>query len=200
MSISANPAYEVVARECNSPMDLDLVKTHIDVDYSDTTDDFYIQQIIKSVVGYFELQTNTILLTTIFRLYLDCFLPIIEIKRKPSVAVTTVDYYVDGALTTVDPLTYYQLFSARYPAILPMTGQSWPSDGDERLQAVQVNFTAGYGATFDSVPPDLVNALLQHITSFYENRGDCSDCSTGLPESAASVYKMYTVHNISMGC
>ena len=200
MYISANPAYEVVARECNSPIDLDLVKKHLEKDYSDTTDDFYIQQIIKSVVQYFESRTNTILLTTTFRLYIDCFLPIIEIRRKPNVVVTTVDYYLDGVLTTVDPLIYYQLFSARYASILPVTGESWPSDGDSRLQAVQVNFTAGYGPTFDSVPADLVMALLQHIASIYENRGDCSDCSTGLPESSSAVYKIYTVYNISMGC
>ena len=77
-------------------------------------------------------------------------------------------------LTVVDALTYYQLFSSRYPKILPVDGSDWPTDADNRCQSVQVNFTAGYGATFDNVPADLVEALMQQITNMYENRGDCN--------------------------
>ena len=200
MHISKSPTYEVVERLCVSPLDLDLVKKHLRIPFGQKSDDFYIQQIITAVVRFFESNTNTILLTTTFKLHLDCFTPEIEIRRKPNVVVTSVEYFLDGVLTVVDPLTFFQLFSNRYPCILPVEDEDWPTDADPRLQAVQVNFTAGYGATFDTVPPDLSLAIMQHITAMYENRGDCSDCGKELPGSVRSIYKSYTVYDISIGC
>lgn len=200
MQVSPNPEYEVVEKPCNTFLDLDLVKKHLEVTFGDTTNDFYIQSLIKAVVQFFELNTNTILLTTTFRLYLDFFPPVIEVRRKPNVTTTSIEYFKDDVLTVVDALTYYQLFSSRYPKILPVADSDWPTDADDRLQVVQVNFTAGYGATFDNVPADIVNALMQQIANMYENRGDCSDFDSGMSKSVRAVYTAYTVHDITIGC
>jgi uncharacterized phiE125 gp8 family phage protein len=198
-----NPVYEVVSELCDLPMDLDLVKKHLRRPYAFTSDDYYISQIIQAVPDFFTCRTNTPLLTTTYRLYLDCFpsgdAPI-EVRRKPKVAITSIEYLKDNALIAVTSTDYYLTVSNTYPEICLIEGADWPTDVDIRKQAVQVNFTAGYGPTFDTVPSKLQMAIMQHVTNMYENRGDCSDCSKLMPDSVRAIYDSYMVNDIAIGC
>ena len=195
-----NPVYQLISEVCDLPVDLDLVKKHLRRPFNFTADDFYIAQIVNSVVDFFQCRTNTQLLTTTYKLHLDCFIEEIEISRKPNVVITSIEYFKEGVLTVVPSSDYFLIFSNNYPTVQPVEGAEWPTDVDIRKQAVQINFTVGFGATFDFVPSKLNMAIMQHVTNLYENRGDCADCAKLMPGSVRAIYDSYLVNNISIGC
>ena len=79
--------------------------------------------------------------------------------------------YLDesGTLQTLSS-SLYTVDTARQPArIVPAYGEEWPATLDT-INAVTVEFTAGYGATSASVPAPLRHWILLAIGEMYENR------------------------------
>ena len=113
--------------------------------------------------------------TATWKLYLDRFPGEIQITDKlPVKTITHIKYYdANGTLTTLTPAaTYYQsdLTSEQRPArIMPAHGTNWPSVRSEIYNAVEVQFTAGYGAAAD-VPAAIKNGMLLLVANWYENR------------------------------
>ncbi|HLX83805.1 MAG TPA: head-tail connector protein [Terriglobales bacterium] len=96
----------------------------------------------------------------------------IEIVRRPvqsslSPLVAPVITYNDttGALQTLDPSTY----TVNYNKITLNVGCTWPLT-DRRQDCIQITYTAGYGATSDTVPSQLKLAVMFLAAHFYENR------------------------------
>ena len=115
------------------------------------------------------------LVTATWKLYLDGFPAEIRFDDKlPIKTITHIKYYdANGTLTTLTPAaTYYQtdLASDARPArIIPAYGTSWPSVRADTLNAVEIQFTCGYGAAAD-VPATIKNGMLLLIANWYENR------------------------------
>ena len=113
--------------------------------------------------------------TATWKLYIDSFPGEILITDKlPVKTITHIKYYdANGTLTTLTPAaTYYQtdLASEGRPArIIPAYGVNWPSVRSDTLNAVEIQFTAGYGAA-SAVPASLKNGMLLLIANWYENR------------------------------
>ncbi|WP_422923740.1 head-tail connector protein [Singulisphaera sp. PoT] len=97
----------------------------------------------------------------------------IPLPRAPLVEVTRIRYVdAGGTLQTLDP-SAYQVGEGPPGVVAPAYGLSWPS---ARIQfnAVQIEFTAGYG-TADDVPDTLKSAILLFVSHLAENRGDNPD-------------------------
>ena len=115
--------------------------------------------------------------TSTWKMYLDNFPGEIWITDKlPIKTIAHIKYYdANGTLTELTPAaTYYQtdLASEGRPArIIPAYGVSWPSVRSDTLNAVEIQFTAGYGAAAD-VPAAIKNGMLLLIANAYENRED----------------------------
>jgi uncharacterized phiE125 gp8 family phage protein len=115
------------------------------------------------------------LCTATWKLQLDEFPGVIEIGDKlPIKTIVHVKYYdANGTLTTLTPAaTYYQtdLASEQRPArIMPAYGTTWPSTRADTFNAVEIQFTAGYGGA-SSVPQAIKNGMLLLIANWYENR------------------------------
>ena len=113
--------------------------------------------------------------TATWKLYLDNLPGEILITDKlPVKTITHIKYYnANGTLTTLTPAaTYYQtdLVSEGRPArIIPAYGTTWPSVRADTLNAVEIQFTAGYGAA-SAVPACLKSGMLLLIANAYENR------------------------------
>lgn len=191
--------YIITNQSCNLQLNLDAVKRHLNIGFSDLSDDSYLNELIRAAVEFAERQLNLYLLTTDVTLFIDNFLDIcIPIRRRPNVTIVQIDYFKDGVLTTVDAADYFATVSdSFYPTVQPVEGKCWPTP-DCRKQAVQIKFQAGYGTTFDTVPMDLRLALYNHIADMFENRGDCSEdtCKTCLPATTKRTYNSYKVPNI----
>lgn len=94
----------------------------------------------------------------------------IYLPRSPLQAVTAITYYDDsGTLQTLDPAAYLVDALAEPARIVPAPGTSWPST-QNRIGAVQVTFTAGYGPDGNSVPAGIKHWILLTTATFYENR------------------------------
>ncbi|HXH37553.1 MAG TPA: DNA-packaging protein [Thermoanaerobaculia bacterium] len=94
----------------------------------------------------------------------------IQVPLPPLQSVASVKY-IDpaGILQTLDP-TLYTVDAISEPArIVPAYGTWWPLT-QAVPNAVQVQFTAGYGADGTFVPAELVAALKLVCATLYENR------------------------------
>jgi hypothetical protein len=87
----------------------------------------------------------------------------------PLASVSSVKYKdQNGALQTVSP-SVYQIDTV-HGRIAPIFGEPWPTIGAGYFSAVQIEFVAGFGATFTSMPARLTLGLYMLIGHWFENR------------------------------
>ena len=189
--------YQVVTAPCDLALDLDEVLNHLNNSVPNEDQD-YVTQLIRACSRFAINQTNLVFIDTAYRLYIDNFNDVyIELRRRPNVAIADIQYFKDGVLITVDNTIFHLTFAdpKHYPTVQPLPDKEWPDDLDIRKQAVQINFTAGYGTDFSKVPDDLRLALFNHIADAYSNRGDCEavKCGGCLPTKSALIYQQYSI-------
>jgi uncharacterized phiE125 gp8 family phage protein len=160
-------------------------------------DALIISVFIPGVTNFAEMYTKRDFINRTYRTFRDNFCnATIELRRSALQSVDSVKYFKDNALTTVDASTYYSTFEHDFSTLQPVHGASWPGDVDCRLQAIQIEFLAGYGASADDVPADLKFAMLQHIADLYFNRGECCDDCSKPPPEARLIYDIYRIRDI----
>jgi len=120
----------------------------------------------------------------------------VTLRRTPLHSITSISYLSGGVMLALDLDDIDIIESPDFSSFVPATGKSWVFP-DRRPQAVEIEFTAGYPDAA-SVPADLKNALLAHITSVYQNRGDCDSgggsCSCKFaPGVSMAVYNQYRI-------
>lgn len=177
------------------PVNLPDVKNWLKVPDRLTVDDNLIISVIKSATSTFEKITGRDLINKTYKTYLDAFPCVnalnyytgtsslalkyndngIVLRKSKLQSITSIQYYLDGVLTTWNAVNYYITDLPDYSAIYLVDGKEFPSNVDIRKQAVVINFVAGYGSSNANVPEDIKQALFQFITYLYENRGDCAN-------------------------
>jgi uncharacterized phiE125 gp8 family phage protein len=75
----------------------------------------------------------------------------------------------NGASQTVASSDYVVSTFDEPGRIALANGKSWPSTL-EQINAVRVDYTAGYGATADTVPEAIKQAMRMLVSHWYENR------------------------------
>lgn len=173
----------------NLAVSLAEVKSHMKVTNSD--EDAEITDIIKAATQFGEKITGRDFINKTYITYLDCF-PYngITLQKSKTTSITSIEYYLSDVLTTYDSANYYLTDDTQYASIYLLENSVWPSVVDNRHQAIKITFVSGYGADESDVPELIKRALLGHITSLYENRGDCSDCSDSeISSQAVALYK-----------
>ena len=149
------------------PVAVSDVKTHCRIVGS--AEDTYIQSLIRTAEEYAESYTGRALLTSTFKLYLDQFPSVIAVPKSPMVSLTSVKYIdTDGVEQTLAG-SEYKLHKLERPFIVEAYGKSWPSTRED-MQAVTVEFTAGYGDAASDIPEGFRHALLFHVAHLFENR------------------------------
>lgn len=102
-------------------------------------------------------------------LYMPKGLAAINLPRTPLVAIDHVKYYADGTLTTLSS-DNYRADTARVPGRLVFVeGITYPTP-DVRHDAVQIQFTAGYGTRPGVIPPTLRTAVLMLTHHWFDQR------------------------------
>jgi uncharacterized phiE125 gp8 family phage protein len=201
-------SYLVVTPPVELAVSLALVKEHLKLDLSDTSQDTYLTLLIRAVTSTIEKYTGRTLINTEFKTYRECFTNSFLVKRSKLQSITFIKYYTDSVLTEVDSDIYYISDETNFASVFLVDGESWPSDVDDRVQPIVIQFIAGYGDTQADIPYDLQIVLLDAIAYFYENRGDCSDgCSlidaTFLPkgiQQALHFFKIMQSDKKQYGC
>jgi uncharacterized phiE125 gp8 family phage protein len=128
---------------------------------------------LQAAVDLVEAKTQRALISRTFRLDLECFPDnrSIKIPVAPLVSVATLQYYTTGGvLTTLASSNYYVDLTAILGEIQLVSGAVFPPTQLSRPNAVQVSFTAGYGASYDLVPAGLRFIVMSLAGHFYLNR------------------------------
>ena len=187
--------YKLITNATNLAVSLINTKAWLKIPSTLSVDDALIGYLIKAATGFFEKITGRDLITKTYRTYLDNFpltnglsyysgvSPLIPqyqdngilLKKSQLQSVVSIKYLKDGTQLTLDAANYYFTINTDYSVIYLVNGVEFPSNIDVRKQAVEINFTAGYGVDDSFVPDDVQQALLQFISYLYDNRGDCTD-------------------------
>jgi len=148
-------------------------------------EDASITRYIKTARKWVENYSRVALISQVWDLHLDCFPKgrVIELPRPPLVTVDQVYYKDTNNTLTLLASSYYVVDTMAEPGRLQLThGESWPNTYPD-IKAVQIRFTAGYGAAASSVPEFYIDAILRKITDLFNNRGD----NNTTPEALESI-------------
>lgn len=91
-------------------------------------------------------------------------------------AIDAVKYFDEvNAEQTVSSANYDLLEDERSSLVRFKDSFAFPGVYDDRLDAVQIEFTAGYGTKASDIPASIRTAALLMVCDLYENRGNVSD-------------------------
>lgn len=146
-------------------------KTHLRVAHAD--EDSYIDTLVKTAREKVEADTRSKLITQTLRLDLDRFPngSFLELPFPPLQSVTSITYTdSDGNANQTFASGNYQVDTAALVGRVRLAADgtaSWPTTQANDLQAVQVTYVAGYGASGSDVPASLVHAMQLLVGHWY---------------------------------
>lgn len=185
---------KVVTQPALEPVTLDEAKGHMRITDSDS--DGYIIMLIRQARSIIEQISGLALITQSWKLSLDNwggqtepwwdgvrvgaiselsqFRPSIDLPKYPlqSVdSVTTYDWSSNPTSITVATTFDIDTNSIRGRMTL-QSGKAWPT-ALRRTNAIEIEYTAGYGDTPFSIPEPLKRAVLVLVAYLYDHRGNC---------------------------
>jgi uncharacterized phiE125 gp8 family phage protein len=168
-------AYELVTAPTVQPFTVPEIKDALRIIIDD--DDAFLTLLIKGCTYAAENFLGRKLISQVWRLHLDGFPEegcSIELPYGKITAVANVKYYdSDATLQTLDAALYQtDLLSVPGRVAIAAGSIAWPIPQTGRLNSVQVQFTAGYGATAATIPQDIRDAITVMIGYRYINRED----------------------------
>mgnify|MGYP003934281075 CR=1 FL=1 len=160
---------------------LDRVKKFLRI--TGTDQDQVITQMINAAVDIIEQETWIVLQSRSYTLYMDDWyyergLDHILIKKYPVTAVNSVKYY-DASNVQQTLTDYYTSIQGEHARVYI---QSEPTVYDDRFDAIEIAFTAGY-ASWQAIPDEFIELLQVVVFDLYEER------STGVIGTNTDTYK-----------
>lgn len=168
-------------------------KLHLRVDHTD--DDTLITILIQASRETVEQLTNRSLITQSRTIKLDRFpcSNTIEIPYGPLISITSVKYYdADNTLQTMSSSLYEVDTFSNVPRLVLADGQSWPSTY-VKTNAVEIIYSAGYGAAGSYVPKPLKQAMFLILGHLYEHREQVGESMIELPFGVQTLIAPYVL-------
>ena len=174
------------------PVSLAQAKLHLRTDCDD--EDVMIGVNITTARVAAEDRLQRALVPSTWQLTLDTWPAVIELHRPPLQTVESVRYFDEaGQLQTVPPADYIIDLASEPARLVPAPGKAWPALQD-RINAVQIDYTAGYPA--GQVPAPVVAWMLLALGDLQEQRSR-SDSKPAVPQHFAdSLLDTYTVYTL----
>lgn len=160
--------YALIAPPEAEALTLAEVKAHLRLDGGE--EDELLASLIRVAREHLERISGLCLLTQGWRLYLDSLSEdgVIQIARYPVQSVENVKVYDEPGAALDVSLAGSVLDGRRRPARLVLAGRVQPG---RSVNGVEVDFTAGFGATAADVPDTLRRAMLTHVALMFSCRG-----------------------------
>lgn len=151
------------------PISLNELKRNLHIMEADTDQDTYLGEIISGVVDIVQTDIGRQLCLATYTAYFD-FYPAgdeLELELGPVSGISSVKYYPDDAtVPTTVIASDYQLDNAELTARLRFLNSFSPDT--DRMNAVEIEFTTGWGSAND-VPRGIKDALLLLCSDRYLN-------------------------------
>ena len=170
-----NKTYVLTTDTINLVVSVDNIKDYLRLDSDYDIEDDLIEELIKTSTRFVENYTGRELITKTYTMYMDFFPSCeIEICRHKIQSISSIKYYTNSILTTLDSSLYsFTKGDNFFQNIYLVNGVSFFPSTDDRKQAVEIVFTAGFGIN-ESFVPDIFKTIIKRLVSYlYENRGDC---------------------------
>lgn len=132
--------------------------------------------------------TGRDLINKTYKGFLDYYCNQVEFRKSKLQSISSVKYYFNNVLTTLSPTSYYFTNSTDYAKLVFTENFTV----DNRLQAIEIEFVAGYGATVNTIPTALKEAMLSFIDWLFNNSGDCATDGSLM---AQSLFNSYIIGN-----
>lgn len=167
---------------------LSTVKQHLR--YTGSSEDTLIGTYIDAAFEQIEHRTNAQLLTATFEASLDCFPRLatcpLRLHGYPLQSVQSITYQDDQEYDYTWDDTEYEVLVNRIPGIVrPKQRYMWPTPS----RNVVVSYTAGYGATWASLPITARHAVLLLAEHYFDQRApvNIGNMVTAIPEGVESI-------------
>jgi len=155
-------------------------------------DDAMINLLIDSATEFGEKYTGREFRANTWKLLLDLFGDRITLNRNPVASIATVKHLVSDSLVTVASSVYYLKDGVQCAEILLKENQAWPTDTDDREQAIEIIFvTEAYRSD-----KNIDIAILEHVAFMYSNRGDCTVKDSAKSSGATSFYDQFRISRV----
>lgn len=173
--------WKVTTAPAAEPVTTAEAKTHMRIDIAD--EDAYIDTLITAARVYGEQYTHRAFITQTITYVTDSF-PTggdpIALPMPDLLTVTSLKYYDTDETQQTWNASNYVVNDYELPGQVELaTDILWP-DITTRFDAVEVIYTAGYGATAADVPSDIKHAIKLLVAHWHENRE--SVVLTGTPK------------------
>lgn len=159
---------KLITAPVEEPLTINEVKEYLRIDGTDF--DNLLTSLIKSAREAAESFQNRVYITQTWELTLDYF-PTLPLKfpKIPLQSVTSIKYFdINGIETTWDVSNYIVDSDSEPGRIAFSYGKSWPSVSLRPINAVKIQYIAGYGDSTD-VPENVKLAMMVFIAHRFEN-------------------------------
>lgn len=180
-------AFKYTGQPAEQAIPLADAKTQLRV--TTATDDAFIQTLIESAIDRTEKYLNRPIVETNVSEVFDEFAPVMTLGAANVSTVATIHYLDTDGVSQLLADTEYTVDTHEILArIFPKFEKTWPSTAGVK-SAVTVVYSAGW-ADADSVPRDVIRAMLMMITSWYFCRDDSVRI---LPTASEKLLKPYKI-------
>ena len=160
-----------------------------------TADDTLIDNLIKAATQSCEEYTNQYFMDTLVTQYSDNWLEVYRLYKSPVSTLTHIKYY--DSTDTLQTLTAsnYILDNVSKPARIGLAVDGELPTLADRINAVEVKYTVGYGTASPDVPDGIKQAVLLTIGNWYQNRQTVitGRTATELPLSSQYLLNQYKI-------
>jgi uncharacterized phiE125 gp8 family phage protein len=186
---------KVVTAPAIEPVTLAEVRAQLSIPTADTSVDAIITRRIIEAREWVEEFCGRALISRVYEAAFDFFPPEIELLNPPAASVTSIKYLdVDGIEQTIDSADYL-LDIYREPGWVTVGyGKSWPTTRDV-INAVKVQWVAGYGATTTSIPGPIREAIMLIVGHWmrYQPQVESGVSITRIPYAVEHLLQTYRV-------
>lgn len=152
------------------PVSLADAKAHLRLDTDD--DDDLITAAIVAARVHVEALTRRALIEQGWRAYFDCWprKRLVALPVAPLISVEAVTVYDDDGEATVVSSDDYEVDTVSVPGRLLLLTPV-PATVKRAINGIEIDLTAGYGASSVDVPSPLRQAIMMLVAHWYEHRG-----------------------------
>lgn len=154
------------------PTTLNAIRDHLRIEHDEPAYNDELTSLIYTARDYVESETHLTLITTQLRATWDCWpAEIIKIPGWPVSSLDSITYTdTDGTEQTLSSLLYRTNLVQCPATVQPAIDQDWPDLQTDAIQAVNVNFTAGYGSAATDVPYMVQHLIKLLVGHWFHNR------------------------------
>ena len=135
-----------------------------------TADDTIIDNLVAAATESCQIYTNQYFINTVVTQYSDNWKEFYSLYKSPVSSITHIKYYdTNDSLQTLAASNYI-LDDTYKPSRIGIAVDGELPNVADRINAVQVKYTVGYGTASTDVPEGIRTAFILTVGNWYENR------------------------------